>query len=142
MEPLADSERELPFEGVLGTTAQLRTLELLLSMPRFEFSVSEISQKVGLSRTTAMKVVRSLSEWGMSSVLDRGRRVRYALNESDDLVSSLYAFNHAMLEKISPQQAKREIKLESFPRVPTKERWESLNKKDEGTRSAKPMLAP
>src|SRR5437879_5100530 len=90
-----------PFENLLGETSELRLIEKLLSMPAFEFSMTELAQTAGLSRLSTYRAVRKFEKWAVVSALPRGRRTRYQLNSESRIVRSFYDFNHALIEQFA-----------------------------------------
>jgi len=106
-----------PFEGVLGNTVELRTLERLLASPRSEFNVSELGRMTGVSRESAGLVVSKFTEWGMLNLAGRkGNFDLYALNQDDQLIRSMKEFNDGLILKMFPEvgEVLDEIEEESF----------------------------
>jgi hypothetical protein len=103
-----------PFERVLGDTSELRTLEKLLAMPSFEFSVSELSVMTDLSRLSIYRVIRNFEAWKVVSALDRGKRKRYKLNSESGLVSAFYAFNHELALTLAGDETAFAIETETI----------------------------
>ncbi len=58
-----------PFENLFGETSELRLVEKLLSMPTFEFSITELAQTAGLSRLSTYRAVRKFEKWALVSTL-------------------------------------------------------------------------
>lgn len=90
-----------PFEYLLGETSELRLIEKLLSMPAFEFSITELAQTAGLSRLSTYRALRKFEEWALVSPLSRGKRTRYQLNSESRIVHAFYDFNHALIEHLT-----------------------------------------
>ena len=93
-----------PFEKIFGNTVELRLLEFLMSVPRDDFTISELERVTGVSRTSVDKVVKKFIEWGISKeVSRRGNMTMYALNEDSPIVKAAYALNGAIMERMYPE---------------------------------------
>ncbi len=97
---LVERDEAPAFEGVFGETSELRLLEKLISMPTFEFSVTELAKAADLTRLPVYRVIRKFEDWGVVRSLPRGKRVRYQLNNESPLVRALYDLNHALIQRI------------------------------------------
>jgi len=62
----------LPFEGVLGNTVQLRLLQHLMSTPRLDFNITELQRITKVSRPSVDRTIKNFVQWGM--VRETGRR--------------------------------------------------------------------
>src|SRR5437667_7643379 len=112
-------EETRPFENLLGETSELRLIEKLLSMPAFEFSMTELAQTAGLSRLSTYRAVRKFEKWALVSTLPRGRRTRYQLNSESKIAQSFYDFNHALIEQLTGESLAEQqmVKVTIRPRV-------------------------
>jgi len=95
--------KDRPFEGVLGNTVELRTIERLLASPRAEFNVSDLARMTGVSRGSSTLVVRTFLEFGIIEAAGMRAGVEYfRLREDDPLTLSVIAFNDMLLQKTHP----------------------------------------
>jgi len=96
-------KKERPFQGVLGNTSELRVLEHLISLPRFDFNITELARAARLSRPAADKVVKNFTEWGIVTALQkRGNMTFYKLDEGSPLVTTFLAFDDMIAERMYP----------------------------------------
>ena len=94
----------LPFEGVLGNTVQLRLLQHLMSTPRLDFNITELQRITKVSRSSVDRTIKNFVQWGM--VRETGRRGNmtfYAINEESQLVRSMRQFNNSLMEIMFPE---------------------------------------
>jgi hypothetical protein len=104
--PMARFNPERPFGGVLGSTAELRVLDLLLSVPRHGYNISELARASGLARATCDRVVKHLVEWQLLRMLEsHGNIDSYWLNEDSDHISALRDFHLTTLFGEQPTEA-------------------------------------
>lgn len=107
------SKKETPFEGLLGNTSELRLLEHLMSLPRFDFNISELSRVSGVTRPPVDKVVKKFVDWEIMEVLSRrGNMTFYKLNEASPIVQTIVAFNNALIQKMFPESRALDITME------------------------------
>jgi hypothetical protein len=93
-----------PFEGILGNTVELRLFEYLLSLPKRDFNITELTKVSGVSRTSVDKTIKEFLAWEITKeVSHRGNMTFYALNEDSQIVKALSAFNHSLLKKMCPE---------------------------------------
>jgi len=95
--------KDRPFEGVLGNTVELRTIERLLASPRSEFNVSDLARMTGVSRGSSTRVVRTFADFGIIESTGMHAGVEYfRLREDDPLTLSIIVFNDVLLQKTHP----------------------------------------
>jgi len=100
-------EERRPYEGVLGDTSELRIIEHLMSLPGFDFNITEIARSARISRPAADKVVKKFARWGVVKVLrKRGNMTFYKLNEDSPIVNSIAAFNDMLTMEMYPELKK------------------------------------
>ena len=97
-----DEDRgEKPFEGILGNNCELRLLEYLLSLPNFDFNITELSRVSGVSRPRTNEVVKNFLEWKIiREKVKRGNMRFYELNKESPLVDAMYYFNHGITSQL------------------------------------------
>ena len=105
--------KEKPFEGILGNTCELRLLEYLMSMPNFDFNITEISNVSGVSRQSTDKVIKKFLEWNIVTITRRvGNMSLYQLDIRSPFVNLMYGFNNDIIEKIIPEEFNKEIPIQ------------------------------
>jgi predicted DNA-binding transcriptional regulator len=93
-----------PFEGILGNTVELRLFEYLISLPKRDFNITELTKVSGVSRTSVHRTIKEFLAWGIAKeVSQRGNMTFYALNEDSQIVKALSMFNHSLLEMMCPE---------------------------------------
>lgn len=93
-----------PFGKILGNTVELRLLEFLMSVPRDDFSISELERVTGVSRTSVDKVIKKFTGWEITKeVTRRGNMKMYAINLESPIVKAAYTLNGAIMEKMYPE---------------------------------------
>jgi len=98
------TRKERPFEGILGNTSELRLLEYLISLPKLDFNISELSRVSDVSRPPVDKVIKKFANWGIVQVLPRrGNMTFYKLDEESPIVAALTDFNNALIEEMYPE---------------------------------------
>jgi len=98
------ARKQKPFEGVLGNTSELRLLQYLISLPKLDFNISELSRVSGVTRPPVDRVIKRFAEWGIVSVLPRrGNMTFYKLDEESPIVNALTDFNNALIEEMYPE---------------------------------------
>ena len=101
---------EKPFEGILGNSCELRTIEFLLPLKDMEFNVTELADEVGVSWPTAHRVVSKFVDWGMTKVAQhRGGVTYYEINKNSNFVTLLEKFNNCIIEHMLDEQTLYEI---------------------------------
>jgi predicted transcriptional regulator len=101
---------EKPFEGILGNSCELRTIEFLLPLKDMEFNVTELADEVGVSWPTAHRVVSKFVDWGMMKVAQhRGGVAYYEINKNSHFVTLLEKFNNCIIEHMLDEQTLYEI---------------------------------
>lgn len=90
-----------PFEGVFGSTSELKILEFLLPLENFEFNVSQLAKEVKISRKTIIRVVSKLIEFGiLREGKKNGNEKIVSLNEKSPYVAILHTLNNTVIEHI------------------------------------------
>jgi len=107
-----------PFEGLLGNTCELRTIEFLLPMHGIEFNLSELEQEMNVSRQTLSKVLKKYDEWGLVNSRVSGKAIYYSINEESPLVKSIVQLNNVLIETMLGTEALYEIREYLEERIP------------------------
>ena len=106
---MGEFDPDRPFGGVLGSTAELRVLDLMLSMPRHSYNIAELSRASDLARGTCDRVVKHLVQWRLLDVAScRGNVTSYRINEVSSHIAALREFHFATIgdePRVSPEPA-------------------------------------
>lgn len=95
---MADFNPNKPLGGVLGSTAELKVLDLMLSVPKHGYNISELARASQLARATCDRVVKHLVEWRILQLVEsRGNVDSYWLNEESDHIAALRDFHFTSL---------------------------------------------
>ena len=98
---------EPPFEGILGSTVELRLLDYLLSLPKMDFNVTELARQALVSRESTHRVMKKLLQWQLLRPTDRrGNMTFYSIDLESPIVQSLYGFNEAIISHKFPDVAR------------------------------------
>ncbi len=91
----------MPFEGLLGSSCELRVIEFLLPLKGLEFNLTELAEEVNVSRPTADRIVKKLMKWGLVKVAStHGRTKYYSLNENSDFIEVFENLNNRLTEQM------------------------------------------
>jgi len=91
----------MPFEGLLGSSCELKIIEFLLPLKELEFNITELSEEVNISRPTADRIVKKFVKWGLMEVAStHGRTKYYSLNENSDFIEVFESLNNRLIEKM------------------------------------------
>ncbi|HPY60636.1 MAG: winged helix-turn-helix domain-containing protein [Patescibacteria group bacterium] len=107
-----------PFEGLLGNTCELRTIEFLLPMHGIEFNISELAEEMKVTRQTLSKVLKKYDEWGLVNSRVSGQAIYYSINEESPLVKSIVQFNNVLIETMLGTEELYEIREYLEERIP------------------------
>jgi len=93
-----------PFEGILGSTVELRILERLIASPEVEFNITELGAMTGVHRDSASKVIEKFTRWNILKFTSRkGNMDLFKLNTEEPLVISINAFNDSIVMQMFPE---------------------------------------
>ncbi|MFA5312372.1 MAG: hypothetical protein WC375_03505 [Methanomassiliicoccales archaeon] len=95
--------RDRPFEGVLGNSVELRLIEHLISMPKMDFNITELTRLTGVSRASTNMAAKKFLEWGIiKNVGKRGNMTLYKIDLESPIVVSVSRFNNSLMHKMHP----------------------------------------
>lgn len=95
---MAEFNPNKPLGGVLGSTAELKVLDLMLSVPKHGYNISELARASRLARATCDRVVKHLVEWRILQLVEsHGNVDSYWLNEESGHIAALRDFHFTSL---------------------------------------------
>ena len=97
-----------PFEGVLGDTYELKVIEFLLPLEGLGFTVSELSNEIGLDRNVMFDIVERLKDWEIINKKYSGG-MKYSLNANSSIVKAINYINNAIIAKMIEKETIVEI---------------------------------
>lgn len=92
---------EKPFEGILGNSCELQVIDYLLALPNFDFNISELSRKMGVSRSSIDRIVKKFLRWDiLKKTGKRGNVIFYQINKNSEIVRVMYNLNNGIIDII------------------------------------------
>jgi len=99
---------EPPFEGIFGSTPELKTLQFLIAHSHFDYTKKELAEHAGISRQTVYKVLELFLKWGVVKETRKiGNVTLYALNKNNRLVESFKRFDNEIINIIAREELKK-----------------------------------
>jgi len=96
------------FKEIFGDSPQTKILDFLADYPRFDYSITEISEKAEVSRPTVLKVL--LEKKLAIKTREQGNSSLYKLNLENRLVKLMLKFDFELAEKVAEIESKDTIK--------------------------------
>ena len=92
---------EKPFEGILGNSCELQVIDYLLALPNFDFNISELSRKMGVSRSSIDRIIKKFVRWNILKITaKRGNVIFYQINKNSEIVRVMYNLNNGIINLI------------------------------------------
>lgn len=102
------TEAESGIIALYGDSPRMRMIEFFMQFPKNRFSIPELIQGIGMSKTTAYNEVEKLKENGMIKQLDNiGKSPTYAINPRSALVYTMQKLVSHRSKKIADLQKVR-----------------------------------
>jgi len=96
---------EIPFEGIFGSTPELKTLQFLIAHSHFDYTKKELAENVGIARQTVYKVLDVFLKWEIVKETRKiGNVTLYALNKKNRLVESFKKFDSEIINIIAQEE--------------------------------------
>ncbi|HPT20267.1 MAG TPA: hypothetical protein PLJ25_09395, partial [Methanothrix sp.] len=90
-----------PFEGLLGDSSELRTIQFMLPVRDLKFNISELARETFISRQTMMRVVKKLLQWNVLRITGKyGGANYYALNFESGIVKAFEDMDNAIIDEM------------------------------------------
>ena len=98
------TKMEVPFEGIFGSTPELKTLQFLIAHSHFDYTKKELAEHAGISRQTVYKVLELFLEWEIVKETRKiGNVTLYTLNKKNRLVESFKKFDNEIINIIAQE---------------------------------------
>jgi DNA-binding IscR family transcriptional regulator len=108
-----------PFEGLLGDTSELRTIQFLLPAIGMRFNISELARGTRISRQTMIRVVAKLTKWNVLKIAGRhGGANYYALNQDSGFIKAFEDLDNLIIEQMESEDSKIKMAAESREHCP------------------------
>lgn len=99
---------EAPFEGIFGSTPELKTLQFLIAHSHFDYTKKELAEHAGISRQTVYKVLELFLKWRIVKETRKiGNVTLYTLNKENKLVESFKKFDNRIIDIIAQEELKK-----------------------------------
>ena len=99
---------EAPFEGIFGSTPELKTLQFLIAYSHFDYTKKELAEHAGISRQTVYKVLELFLKWGIVKETRKiGNVTLYTLNKKNRLVESFKKFDNEIIDVIAQEELRK-----------------------------------
>ena len=107
-------QMELPFEGIFGSTPELKTLQFLIAHSHFDYTKKELAEHVGISRQTVYKVLEVFLKWEIIKETRKiGNVTLYTLNKKNKLVESFKKFDNEIITIITQEELMKQAGSEA-----------------------------
>jgi DNA-binding transcriptional regulator GbsR (MarR family) len=108
-----------PFEGLLGDTSELRTIQFLLPASGMRFNISELARETRISRQTMIRVVAKLTKWNVLQIAGRhGGANYYSLNKESGFIKAFEDLDNLIIEQMESEDSKMKMAAESQEQCP------------------------
>jgi len=99
---------EPPFEGIFGSTPELKVLQFLLAHSHFDYTKKEIAEHAGVSRQTVYNVIDLFRTWGiMKETRKIGNVTLYTLDRTNHLVQAFKKFDNEIINIITSEELRK-----------------------------------
>jgi hypothetical protein len=86
-----------PFERLLGNTAELRLLEIILSVPDTALTSLELSEFAEISDRRTNEIIEKYLKW---NILIEPTPAEYMLNKESSIIQCFQEFNNILIDNI------------------------------------------
>ncbi len=99
---------------LFGNSPRMKIVEFFMDFPKDRFTIPELVQGIGMSRTTAFKIIRTLltDEWIVQKQKE-GKSATYQINFKNPVVKIMQKINSYESEKIAIKELQK-ITFSSF----------------------------
>jgi len=99
---------EPPFEGIFGSTPELKVLQFLLAYSHFDYTKKELAEHAGISRQTVYNVIDLFLTWGiMKETRKIGNVTLYTLDKTNHLVQAFKKFDDKIIDIIASEELRK-----------------------------------
>ncbi len=132
---------------IYGNSPNIKLLDFLLSFPKNEFTVSDIIEELGMSKTTFYKYFDSLVNIGMVKINQKTTKSKlYSINLDSQIIQNMRKNIDFVSEKIADKESMKikikPIELKSMELQSIQERIQYLQRLQRQTKSAIKKIDP
>ena len=99
---------EPPFEGIFGSTPELKVLQFLLAHSHFDYTKKELAEHAGISRQTVYNVLDIFLAWGIIKETRKiGNVTLYTLHKTNQLVQAFKKFDNEIINIITREEIRK-----------------------------------
>ena len=96
------------FVKIFGENPQTKILDFLADHPDYDYTITELAEKTGVSKPTTYKVIRNLLKKELIVVSRKiGRSKLYKLNTRNEIVKTILKFEFEIAKKIADLEKKK-----------------------------------
>ena len=96
------------FVKIFGENPQTKILDFLADHPDYDYTITELAEKTGVSKPTIYKVIRNLLKEGLVVVNRKiGRTKLYKLNTRSEIVKTILKFEFEIAKRIADMEKKK-----------------------------------
>jgi len=100
---------EKMFVKIFGENPQTKILDFLADHPDYDYTITELAEKTGVSKPTTNKVIRGLLKERLVIVSRKiGRSKLYKLNTRNEIVKTILKFEFEIAKKLLTWRRKRQ----------------------------------
>ena len=104
------------FVKIFGENPQTKILDFLADHPDYDYTITELAEKTGVSKPTTYKVIRNLLKKELIVVSRKiGRSKLYKLNTRNEIVKTILKFEFEIAKKIADLEKKKARKSHRPP---------------------------
>ena len=98
------------FVKIFGKNPQTKILDFLADHPKYDYTISELAEKTGVSRPTLYRVLKNLMNANLVIITRRiGRSNLYQLNLKNKLVKCILRFDFEIAKIIADLEAEETV---------------------------------
>lgn len=96
------------FTKIFGENPQTKILDFMADHPDYDYTITELAEKTGVSKPTIYKVIRNLLKEGLVVVNRKiGRTKLYKLNTRNEIVKTILKFEFEIAKRIADMEKKK-----------------------------------
>ena len=96
------------FIKIFGESPQTKILDFLADHPDYDYTITELAEKTGVSKPTTYKVIRNLLKEELIIISRKiGKSKLYKLNTRNEIVKTILKFEFEIAKKIADLEKKK-----------------------------------
>ena len=96
------------FVKIFGENPQTKILDFMADHPDYDYTITELAEKTGVSKPTIYKVIRNLVREGLVVVSRKiGRSKLYKLNTRNEIIKTILKFEFEIAKRIADMEKKK-----------------------------------